>query len=552
MDYVSEHSPDWLLGYNCFQFDNQHLAYFAPRRWASCFHLVASATPGDRGPACIITIPGCFNVDLMAYLDKTRRNKFTNLSLSVVARETNAGEKIALGSGHGAGDRYALLEYNLNDSALCVGIWDACSIWIELVGLSAAMHSCTIDVGRYATGVMSSALITSWYCHRGIPVPFTSLREPQPFGGAEVIAPKAGLWENVAVVDFTSLYPTVMAGANMGFESIRVCRVVVPKRGPMNVAIGWDDERVTFVFGDSTVVFARNPPSEVTSIVKYMIEQRGLVRKGTPEHFSYKVATNSIYGAMGFNRSAMYAPDLAQCVPAGGRWLLAFAEAVFKTCGLEVLYGDTDSCFVSGPAERSTNGARFSAGDVLTIINLVLDYTPFSMSKLRMEATYDRMVIVGKKAYYGTKEGSVHIAGISAIRKDRPALIRSMVYDIVDTLLKAPPCEIAQGVGGAAGVAVSLAMRGTLPVELVSKIVRYRGEDCYAYFAPGGALVYRPVATTDPSAPVEFDAAKVCASIDKEVQRHCGAVGYQFLSQVMAIANFRADALVGMSSLISA
>ncbi|KXL50343.1 MAG: hypothetical protein FE78DRAFT_138088, partial [Acidomyces sp. 'richmondensis'] len=60
-----------------------------------------------------------------------------------------------------------------------------------------------------------------------------------------------------------------------------------------------------------------------------------------------KVTANSGYGAMGYPNSPMYAPTCAASVTAVGRHFLSLACEVFKSQGLLVLYGDTDSCMLS-------------------------------------------------------------------------------------------------------------------------------------------------------------------------------------------------------------
>ncbi|KAG9242103.1 DNA-directed DNA polymerase, partial [Calycina marina] len=62
---------------------------------------------------------------------------------------------------------------------------------------------------------------------------------------------------------------------------------------------------------------------------------------------SLKVLANSLYGSVGYDKSAVYSPSCAAAITAIGRHCVKMAARVLSGDGLVTLYGDTDSVMVS-------------------------------------------------------------------------------------------------------------------------------------------------------------------------------------------------------------
>jgi hypothetical protein len=139
---VVSHAPTWLIGYNNFQFDNLHLAYYWPETFQDEIAVMASGNPSKPGLSSLLDLKHTINADVMGYIDKTRRGMFENISLATVSRELSVGKKLA----HPANcDANQLLVYNMMDCELALGIWQKLKLAEEIVALSSTMHAATWD-----------------------------------------------------------------------------------------------------------------------------------------------------------------------------------------------------------------------------------------------------------------------------------------------------------------------------------------------------------------------------------------------------------------------
>lgn len=85
MLHVEAHSPQRLVGYNNFRYDIACLVFHASISQNSNF-IKLTGSGSSISYSFYIDINGVFNVEILAYLDKTRRSNFTNLSLSNVVK----------------------------------------------------------------------------------------------------------------------------------------------------------------------------------------------------------------------------------------------------------------------------------------------------------------------------------------------------------------------------------------------------------------------------------------------------------------------------------
>ncbi len=113
--------------------------------------------------------------------------------------------------------------------------------------------------------------------------------------------------------------------------------------------------------------------SVCSAILDKLITWRRLFKATNPAFsFSVKVASNSLFGAMGFTGSPLYSPLASASVPLVGGWCLSLTMALMTTMGLKVVYGDTDSCFVTLPDDALIMATTARRKKITSIINDVL------------------------------------------------------------------------------------------------------------------------------------------------------------------------------------
>ena len=246
--------------------------------------------------------------------------------------------------------------------------------------------------------------------------------EGKKYRGAIVVDPVPGTHFNVTVLDFSSLYPSVLKEWNLSYETARCphpeCRDnVVPetshwickkRRGIQSEVIGClRDIRVKWYKPKSSD--HKLPESQRRW---YSVVQRAL-----------KVFLNAAYGVFGFEEFPLYCPPVAESTAAIARYAFKKAVAKARELGVEVLYGDTDSLFLKTSDEKVINELVMWAKKELKL-DLELDkryrYIVFSQRK---------------KNYLGvTDEGIVDVKGLTGKKSHIPRFIKGAFEEMLKIL----------------------------------------------------------------------------------------------------------------------
>ncbi|MHA2027986.1 MAG: DNA polymerase domain-containing protein [Candidatus Kariarchaeaceae archaeon] len=241
------------------------------------------------------------------------------------------------------------------------------------------------------------------------------------FHGAIVLDPKPGVFWDVSVVDFNSLYPSTIKNYNLSYETMRcdhkscesnlvpdldhwVCRKRI---GIMSSLVGFVREiRVRYYKGLS------NSEDQ---------DEREL---GNTMQAALKVFINASYGVFGAPNFYLYCPPVAESTTAISRSMLMKAKSLAEEMGLTVLGGDTDSIFVHKISKDQM--AQLTEWSVIDLgIELGLDYT------FRFMVLSNR-----KKNYFGiTTDNKIIIKGL-AIKKSNTAQFIKCTFDLVADELK--------------------------------------------------------------------------------------------------------------------
>ncbi|MCW3981566.1 MAG: type B DNA-directed DNA polymerase, partial [Candidatus Bathyarchaeota archaeon] len=132
-----------------------------------------------------------------------------------------------------------------------------------------------------------------------------------------------------------------------------------------------------------------------------------------------KVILNASYGVFGSESFDLYCPPLAEATAAIARHDLTLIVNKAEELGIRVLYGDTDSVFLSNPPKRQIKElARWSRRE----LKMSLD----------VEKTYRYAVFSSrKKNYLGVLEdGSVDVKGLTGKKRHIPRFIKEAFDDM--------------------------------------------------------------------------------------------------------------------------
>ncbi|SGZ50084.1 CIC11C00000002055 [Sungouiella intermedia] len=173
----------------------------------------------------------------------------------------------------------------------------------------------------------------------------TSNKKPKYQGGL-VFEPEKGLHKNfILVMDFNSLYPSIIQEFNICFTTV--------ERDSYNISHDEERDLPSIPERDSE---AGVLPRLLNTLVSRRREVKKLLKnpKITPEERAQydikqqalKLTANSMYGCLGYVNSRFYAKPLAMLVTNKGREILMDTRQLAELIGLRVVYGDTDSVMI--------------------------------------------------------------------------------------------------------------------------------------------------------------------------------------------------------------
>lgn len=354
---VRELDPDVLTGWNVIDFDLTVLARLAEDHRLS---LELGRGPGgvhiqstrSRWQSAKATVPGRVVLDGIQLL----RGAFIRMeeySLDFVARSVLGEGKLMAGHDRAEDilhafkhDRPRLCAYNLTDSRLVAEILTKLRL-VELAVERSLLTGMPLD--RVAASIAAfDFLYLSELRHRMVVAPTVASSDEltEPTQGGYVLSPTPGLYRNILVLDYKSLYPSIMRTFQidpLGY---------VPRPGP-------EPEPSTVIRAPSGALFRREP-AILPQLLDELFPRRERAKQegDAVKSHAIKILMNSCYGVLGTPACRFYNADIANAITSFGRELLLWSKDRIESYGHRVHYGDTDSLFVeSGVADPEAASA---------------------------------------------------------------------------------------------------------------------------------------------------------------------------------------------------
>ena len=261
----------------------------------------------------------------------------------------------------------------------------------------------------------------------------------QAYQGGFVYTPEEGLYENVAVFDFRSLYPTVMVAHNISPDTLNVEAC---------------DDR--FELDEFDYNFCQDQQGFFPELVEDLVSSRYELKKemkGYDEDSqeykgiynrqqAQKILANSFYGYLGYSGARWYSRESAEATTYLGREYIKDSIEIAEEMGFEMVYGDTDSVML-----RKEN-LEENMDEFLDKVNSELP----EFMELEFEGLFKRGFFTSKESGEGAKkkyalmdeEGVMKITGFEQVRRDwspiakntQERVLRKVLEDDVDSAVE--------------------------------------------------------------------------------------------------------------------
>ena len=247
-------------------------------------------------------------------------------------------------------DTEVFLEYNRVDVELMVRIDKEMNISENDLSLQ-RLIVCPFDCVFYNSQMGASYFMrhSDWIAPTGVK------GDKQKYEAAFVMNPDEektfGLHENIAVFDFKSLYPSMMAARNISWETKSDVGYEVDFSVPKNLR-EWSKDNINVRYKKSSMGIL---PKAVISLMELRDEYKKACKKSTNDdewrkwdsaQMATKRAVNAFYGVLAKDGYGWGDIEMAQSITASARE--AMRAVAFKAIdyGYDVIYGHTDSIFV--------------------------------------------------------------------------------------------------------------------------------------------------------------------------------------------------------------
>ncbi|KAK5169830.1 DNA-directed DNA polymerase alpha catalytic subunit pol1 [Saxophila tyrrhenica] len=260
-------------------------------------------------------------------------------------------------------------------------------------------------------------------------------KKKDKYKGGLVFDPEKGLYDKfVLVMDFNSLYPSIIQEYNICFTTIE------------RADIGDEEERVPDIPQDTankgilprlirTLVTRRR---EVKKLMKDKTATDDQRQTWDVKQQALKLTANSMYGCLGYTKSRFYARPLAALTTSKGREILqSTKELAESTHALRVIYGDTDSVMVNTNMDNIQEAVKMG-NEFKKSVN-----ERYELLEIEIDNIFRRLLLHAKKKYAainmievdGKWTEKMEVKGLDMRRREYCQLSKDTSQELLNHLL---------------------------------------------------------------------------------------------------------------------
>ncbi|MFT4309768.1 MAG: DNA polymerase II [Candidatus Woesearchaeota archaeon] len=433
--------PDIITGWNVVDFDMNMIREYSKNNnngtnigrlgWKSELKIQRDYLRTSKA-----TVPGRMVLDGLELL----RNSYIDLenyTLGNAAKEILGEEKILKNEDRRhdikelyENDKKKLVEYNQKDARLAYDIIKK----LDLITLSYERTLITgllLDEIRGAIASLDAIYLRELHKKNIVYYSVPKRERTSRIKGGYVKESSPGLYNNILLLDFKSLYPSIIATYNID-------------------PLTHDDKGA--IVAPNNARFLKEPEGLLPNIIIELSMMRDEAKKKNDKtaSFALKTTMNSLFGVLANPQCRFYNMDIANAITYYGQHLIQKCTGIVEEKGYKVIYGDTDSIFVDPRTEDEKEAYRIGI-EIASMLNerlreeIIKEHGRKSSLVLQFEKHYVMFwmpTIRGgeegsKKRYAGLlNDNTINIVGLEYVRRDWTALAREFQYELLKILFE--------------------------------------------------------------------------------------------------------------------
>ncbi len=333
-----------------------------------------------------------------------------------------------------------LIEYSLRDSELTLMLGE--HLLPQIFSLSRLTYSLPFDTCRY----YYSQLVENFFSREATQnknlLPnrpkyeeIEQRKEMKPYTGSIVIEPMKGIHSDIFVFDFKSLYPSIIVTHNISPETFN-CKCCKKNEVP-GLNHNFCTKRKGFIpLYLESIIKKRH---EVKQKMKQFQKNSSEYKKLDSYQYSLKIISNATYGYLGYPGARWFCRECAESAAAFGRYYITKVIEDARNNGFNVIYSDTDSCFINLP-----NKKKDEITDSLNKWLIKLNKSLPGIMELELRNIYAGGIFVsrqgeekGAKKRYALidYDGNLEIRGFETVRRDWCELAKNIQHEVLKIIL---------------------------------------------------------------------------------------------------------------------
>jgi DNA polymerase-2 len=466
--WIKIHNPDVIIGWNVIAFDLDFLQWKCKevgipfdlgrnsfshnnKSFEQSANILA---PQQNGHMYLARIPGRVVLDGISCL-RGAFWSFESFALDFVAEKMLGRKKLINDSGldklteiqrQYREDPIALAAYNLEDCRLVTDIFKKADLFNFSIQ-RARMTGLAIDRQGGSSAAFDNLYLPQLHRKGYVASDIGSHPNQQHSPGGYVMDSQPGLYDNVLVLDFKSLYPSI----------IRTFKI-----DPLGLIS--KDYKEDAIPGFLDAEFSRTNHI-LPTIVSDLWAERDIAKKekNQPLSQAIKIIMNSFYGVLGSFGCRFFNPQLASSITLRGHQIIQTSKELIEDQGYTVIYGDTDSVFVLLGENKSEASCLEIGHNLQGHLNtwwtqhLAETFDLESNLEIEFETHYHRFLMPtirgaekgSKKRYAGmiankqsttnTKKYKMVFKGLESVRSDWTPLARDFQKELYELIFNNKP-----------------------------------------------------------------------------------------------------------------